>query len=110
MWNLSGPVVIKKGHLHAVCFFEGDDKLLDFRPKTRFAGVRWLEKPAFYAGDIIETPRGAMRIKRMEVIPLFDLRQLENQLRRELIKKDIIFTNELLTGFRYEIEEVEGNE
>jgi len=111
MLNVSEPVIIRSRYWEIVCFYEGDDRLLDFRPAPRFSSPRLdPQQPAFSVGDVINTPKGCKTVKKVETIPLLDVKRLEKELKESLAKTDIsgrsmfIFTSELVSGFRYEVQ------
>jgi len=108
--NIAGPVIVKKGILELVCFYEDEDVLLLFpvprfeRPYRTFAFPEY--GTPLSLGDIIETPQGNREITRIEIIPQLDLNQLPDKLRNELHKNEILTTSRFIRGYKYTMKEV----
>lgn len=104
--NIAGPVIVKKGILELVCFYENGDLLLFF-PVESFQWPRTFTCPEYgtplLLGDIIETPQGNREITGIEIISHLDLNQLEEKLRNELRKNEMLITSRFIRGYRYTI-------
>lgn len=105
--NIRGPFTVKKGYLHLVCFYENGDLLLLFPvPRFTFNAPTPFEVNPILIGDIIEVPEGMRKVNRVEPIPALDIEQLEENLKNELTKKNLIFTNRIIAGYRYKLDKV----
>jgi hypothetical protein len=103
--DIKGPVIVKKGYLELVCFYE-DGYLLLFFPIERFVRpYRTFTFPDYGSplrlGDIVETPEGNRAINGIEIIPHLDLNCLEDKIRNQLRENRMLITSRFVRGYRY---------
>jgi len=100
--ELSAPFIAKQGYLEDVCFYEGQDYLLQLHPAEQFKPSQHARQ-YFEVGKNIELPDGMRVIESVEPINHLDIDYLNGNLQEHLHKFNAIFTNRIVKGYRYKL-------
>lgn len=100
--QIKGPVMVKSGRIHIVCFLDENGDLLQFNPEPRFkTPVNYLDH--FLVGEIVEVPEGQRIVESSEIIPPVNIKFLEPSLRDAVREAGYVVMNQIVAGYRYKL-------